>query len=738
MLRENCSEFGHSIDLAAALTLPTATAKIMAISSTIKLRRSAAVMPKPDQVVAQLSINTIRTLAMDAVEAAKSGHPGTPMALAPVTYQLWSQHLRYDPAGPLWPNRDRYVLSCGHASMLLYSMIHLAGVRHVNSQGEVTGEPSLSLEEIKNFRQWGSRTPGHPEYGGAAGVDTGHATGVETTTGPLGQGCGNSVGMAIAGRWLAARYNRPGFELFNYRVWTQCSDGDLMEGVGCEAASLAGHLKLGNLCWIYDDNHITIEGATRLAFSENVGVRFEGLGWNVLRVDDANDLATIEDALNKAAKHTAGPTIIILKSIIGYGAPKKAGTSKAHGEAIGPEEVAGAKAAYGWPTDAKFLVPPEVPAHFQATLGKRGKELHDEWRALFARYEKEHPAEAAELKLMQSRGLPKGWQGALPKFEADAKGMASRVSGGKALNAFAKKIPWLLGGSADLAPSTKTLLEFDEARGDFSAENPAGRNLHYGVREHAMAAAVNGMALCGLRPYGATFFVFTDYMRPSLRLSAIMGLPTVMVLTHDSIGVGEDGPTHQPIEHLAACRAIPNIIVLRPGDANETAVAWRVALEQSRHPVMLILTRQNLPTFDRDVYAPAEGVARGGYIMTDAADKKPEVILMSTGSEVQLIVKAHEKLKKEGIKSRLVSLPSFEIFDAQPVAYRDQVLPPAVTARIGVEAGIRQCWDKYLGTHGAFVGLDGYGASAPYEEVYAHRGLTVEAIVAAARELRAK
>jgi transketolase len=695
-------------------------------------------MPKSADDIVQLSINTIRTLAMDAVEAATCGHPGTPMALAPVTYQLWAQHLRYDPASPRWLNRDRYVLSCGHASMLLYSMIHLAGVRHVNSKGQVTDEPSLPLEELKNFRQWGSRTPGHPEYGGAAGVESGHATGVETTTGPLGQGCGNSVGMAIAGRWLAARYNRPGFDLFNFRVWNQCSDGDLMEGVGCEAASLAGHLKLGNLCWIYDDNHITIEGSTKLAFSEDVATRFRGLGWNILNVDDANDLAACDAAFQKAVKHNSGPSLIIVKSVIGYGAPKKAGTAKAHGEALGAEEVAAAKAAYGWPPDAKFQVPAEVPKHFQATLGERGRTIRAEWDELFARYEIEFPKEAAELKMMQSRDLPKDWQNAMPAFDADPNGMATRASSGKALNAFAKKIPWLLGGSADLAPSTKTLLEFDEAGGDLSAENPGGRNLHYGVREHAMAAAVNGMTLCGLRAYGATFFVFTDYMRPSLRLAAIMGLPTVMVLTHDSIGVGEDGPTHQPIEHLSACRAIPNTIVLRPGDANETAVAWRVALEQRYRPTMLILTRQNVPTLDRKKYAAAEGVARGGYVLASSGQGLPQVIMMATGSELQLAVNAHETLSKEGIRSRVVSMPSFELFNEQPAKYRDEVLPPSVTARVAVEAGIRQCWDRYLGTYGAFVGLDEFGASAPYEEIYKHRGITAEAVANKAREICGK
>jgi transketolase len=698
----------------------------------------------------QLSINTIRTLAMDAVEAANSGHPGTPMALAPVAYQLWTQHLRYDPTAPLWPNRDRYILSCGHASMLLYALIHLAGVRRVKPDGTVTDEPSLPLEELKRFRQWGSRTPGHPEYG--------HTTGVETTTGPLGQGCGNSVGMAIASRWLAARYNMPGYDkpgakLFDFRVWTQCSDGDLMEGVTNEAASIAGHLKLDNLCWIYDDNTITIEGHTKLAFSEDVATRFRGLGWHVLAVDDANDLAALEAAYRKVEKHTGSPTLLVVKSIIAYGAPTKANTHEAHGAPLGAKEIAAAKEAYGWPADKQFYVPSDVPKHFQSTMGERGRKARTEWQALFAKYETEYPQLAGEIKLMQFRRLPKGWQEALPVFDADAKGMATRVSGGKVLNAFAKKIPWLLGGSADLAPSTKTLLTFEESGGDFSAENPAGRNFHFGIREHGMAAAVNGMDLCGLRAYGATFFVFTDYCRPSLRLSAIMGLPTIMVFTHDSIGVGEDGPTHQPIEHLAACRAIPNMLVLRPGDANEVSYAWKVALEQTHRPSMLILTRQDLPTLDRTKYAPAAGVERGGYVLADASSRvspklgsgslgetalqgsKPDVILLATGSELQLAVAAHEELTAAGIKSRVVSLPSFELFDAQPAAYRDEVLPPSVTARVAVEAGIRQCWDQYLGTTGAFIGLDTYGASAPYQEVYKHRGLTAAAVAAKAREL---
>jgi transketolase len=682
----------------------------------------------------QISINTIRTLAMDAVEAANSGHPGTPMALAPVAYQLWTQHLRYDPTAPLWPNRDRYILSCGHASMLLYSLIHLAGIRRVMADGTVTSEPSLPLEELKHFRQWGSRTPGHPEHG--------HTTGVETTTGPLGQGCGNSVGMAIASRWLAAHYNMPGYDkpgakLFDFRVWAQCSDGDLMEGVSNEAASIAGHLKLDNLCWIYDDNTITIEGHTKLAFSEDVATRFRGLGWHVLAVDDANDLAALEAAYRKIEKHTGSPTMLVVKSIIAYGAPTKANTHEAHGAPLGAQEIAATKEVYGWPADKQFYVPSDVPKHFQATMGERGRKAREEWDKLFSKYEKEYPLQAGELKQMQTRNLPKGWQEALPTFDADPKGMATRISGGKVLNAFAKKIPWLLGGSADLAPSTKTLLTFEEAGGDFSADNPGGRNFHFGIREHGMAAAVNGMDLCGLRAFGASFFVFTDYCRPSIRLSAIMGLPTILVFTHDSIGVGEDGPTHQPIEHLAACRAIPNLLVLRPGDANEAAYAWKVALEQTHRPTLMILTRQDLPTLDRKKYAPAAGVERGGYILADVAGKagKPDIILMATGSELQLAVAAHEELAAAGIKSRVVSLPSFELFDAQPAAYRDEVLPPSVTARVGVEAAIRQCWDKYLGLAGAFVGLDTYGASAPYQEIYKQRGLTAAAVAAKAHEL---
>jgi transketolase len=683
-------------------------------------------MPTILQDLDQTAINTIRTLAMDAVQAAKSGHPGTPMALAPLSYHLWTKYLRYDPAQPHWPNRDRYILSCGHASMLLYSLIHLSGIRQVAEDGRVTDEPAVSLEAIKNFRQWGSRTPGHPEHG--------HTTGVETTTGPLGQGCGNSVGMAIAQRWLAARFNQPGFTLFDYNIWTQCSDGDLMEGVTNEAASLAGHLKLSNLCWIYDNNHITIEGKTDLAFSEDVATRFRGLGWHVLAVQDANDLAAIDHAYQGFLSYNDGPTMIIVRSIIGYGAPTKAGTSKAHGEALGDEEIIKTKEFYGWPKDAKFLVPPEVPEHFAATLGRRGAEQRTAWEKMWALYQQKFPQLAAELKMMWAHELPPGWESGMPVFPASEKGDATRNSGGKSLNEFAKKIPWLLGGSADLAPSTKTLLTFDEAGGAVEPDNPGGRNMHFGIREHGMAAAVNGMVLSDLRAFGATFFVFSDYCRPSLRLAAIMKIPSIFVFTHDSIGVGEDGPTHQPIEQLAACRAIPNLAVLRPGDANEAAVAWKVILEQKSRPVAIALTRQNLPTLDRTKYASAEGVARGGYILADAKGGKPAVILIATGSELQLAVAAHEELTAAGLASRVVSMPSFEIFDDQPQKYCDEVLPSSVTARVAVEAGIRQGWDKYIGAGGAFVGLDTFGASAPYELVYQHRGLTAAAVVAKARE----
>ena len=678
--------------------------------------------------LSQLAINTIRTLSMDGVEAAGCGHPGTPMALAPVTYQLWTEVLNYDPASPHWPNRDRYVLSCGHASMLIYSMLHLAGVRKIEN-GVVTDEPSVSLDDLRNFRQFGSATPGHPEHG--------HTTGVETTTGPLGQGCGNSIGMAIASKWLGTRYNQPGYELFNFNVYTQCSDGDLMEGVACEAASLAGHLKLDNLCWIYDDNSITIEGKTNLAFSEDVATRFKGLGWNVIRVTDANDLKSLGKAYDAFQKCSDAPTLIIVKTIIGFGSPNKANTSKAHGEALGADEVKLTKAAYGWPENETFRVPPEVPEHFQNTLGERGRDARETWEALFEKYTAAHPELAKQINLMQRNELPVGWDKEIVTFPADAKGAATRNSGGKALNAFAKNIPWLLGGSADLAPSTKTLLEFDGA-GHFSSADFGGKNFHFGIREHAMAAAVNGMTLSGLRAYGATFFVFSDYLRPSMRLAAIMNLPSIFVFTHDSIGVGEDGPTHQPVEQLAAARAIPNLLVIRPGDANESVYAWKVALEHNNRPSAMMLTRQNMPTLDRTKYASAEGVLKGGYILSDAPGGKPDVILMGTGSELSLAVAAQDELAKSGIKARVVSMPCFELFDEQPQSYQEEVLPPTVTARVAVEAGVRQGWDRYLAGRGAFVGMKGFGMSAPFEEIYKAVGITAEKVAAEAKRLLGK
>ena len=670
--------------------------------------------------IEQLSINTIRTLSMDAVQAANSGHPGTPMALAPAAYALWNEVLRYDPQRPQWPDRDRFVLSCGHASMLLYAVLHLAEVRQAD------GGLAVPLDEIRRFRQLGSRCPGHPEHG--------HTAGVETTTGPLGQGLGNSVGMAIASRWLAASYNRPGLDLFGFNVYAMCSDGDLMEGLGGEAASIAGHLKLANLCWIYDDNKITIEGNTSLAFSEDVAARFAGYGWNVVKVADVNDLEAFRRAIRSFEAADDRPTLIIVRSVIAWGAPNKHNTHGAHGAPLGEEEIKLTKAAYGWPPEAKFLVPDEVRDHFRRNLGARGRALREAWEAKFAEYKRQYPAEAEQLDLLFAGGLPKDWDADVAPFPADAKGLATRVSSGKVLNQLGKRIPWLLGGSADLAPSTMTLLGFDGAGGDFLPGNDAGRNFHFGIREHVMGAICNGLALSGLRPYGSTFFVFSDYMRPSIRLAALMGLPVLFIFTHDSIGVGEDGPTHQPIEHLAALRAIPNLVVLRPGDANETAEAYKAALLLDRQPAALVLTRQNLPTLDRAKFAPAAGVQKGGYVLADAPDGKPQVILIGTGSEVSLCMAAYEKLAAEGIKARVVSLPSWELFDAQPKEYRDAVLPPGVTARVAVELGVEQGWRKYLGPRGRFVGMHGFGASAPVGVLLKHFGFTPEAVAAAAKE----
>lgn len=673
--------------------------------------------------VQDLAINSIRTLAMDAVQKANSGHPGTPMALAPVCYTLWNNTLRYDPAAPLWPNRDRFILSCGHASTLLYSLLHLAGVRKTDERGNVLDEAAISLDNLKDFRQLGSPCAGHPELGDAPGI--------ETTTGPLGQGVGNSVGMAMAARWLAARYNRPGYELFDFNVYALCSDGDLMEGIGSEAASLAGHLKLSNLCWIYDDNHITIEGDTDLAFSEDVAERFEGMGWHTIRVEDANDLEAISSALDSFLQTDDRPTIILLRSVIGWGAPNKANTHGAHGAPLGEDEIRLTKEAYGWPADEQFLVPAEVVQHFAEGIAARGADLQQTWEASFRQYESAYPAEATQLKAIWSGDLPEGWDKDIPTFPSDAKGIASRASSGKVLNAVAANLPWMIGGSADLAPSNNTALTFDDT-GHFSASNYAGRNLHFGVREHAMASACNGLSLAGLRPYGGTFFVFTDYLRPAMRLASLMHRPVLYILTHDSIGLGEDGPTHQPVEHLAACRAIPGLLVMRPGDANEVAEAYRAALPRGDRPTAMILTRQNMPTLDRNRFASAAGVARGGYVLADS-DGQPQIILMGTGSELSLCVEAYEQLTAEGHKVRVVSMPCWELFDEQDQAYRDSVLPPGVPARVAVEAGIRQGWDRYIGSQGRFVGMSSFGASAPYEQLYEKFGITVENIVAEAK-----
>lgn len=674
--------------------------------------------------IEQLTINTIRTLSMDAVEAANSGHPGTPMALAPVAFTVWQRYLRYDPTAPHWANRDRFVLSCGHASMLLYSVLHVAGVRELDANGKALDKLAVPLEEIKRFRQLHSKTPGHPELH--------HTTGVETTTGPLGQGCGNSVGMAIASRWLAARYNRPGFELFNFNTYVLCSDGDMMEGVASEAASIAGHLKLSNLLWIYDDNEITIEGETSLAFSEDVGRRFEGYGWQALHVDDANDLDAMGAAIEKFHATQDRPTIIVMKSHIGYGSPNKQDTHDAHGAPLGAKEIALTKAAYGWPTDAQFLVPPEVPQHFAETFGVRGANERAAWEKLFAAYQEKFPQEAAELKQMWAGELPLDWDAKLPVFPADAKGNATRNTSGKVLEAVGKAVPWFVGGSADLAPSTKTLMTFEGA-GHFGAGSYSGRNFHFGIREHGMGAVINGMATCKLRPYGATFLVFSDYCRPSIRLSAIMEVPSIYIFTHDSIGVGEDGPTHQPIEHLSALRAIPNLMVFRPGDANEATESWRTLMPISNRPSLLILTRQNMPTIDRTKYASADGVKRGGYILADAADGKPSVILMASGSEVSLALAAYEQLTAEGIAARVVSMPCWYLFDHQPAEYREQVLPASVTARVAVEMASSFGWAKYVGLTGKYVTIDHYGASAPIEKLAVEFGFTKENVVATAK-----
>ena len=686
---------------------------------------SGASSTREDGSPERLAIDTIRTLTLDAVTKAKSGHIGSPLGLAPVAHTVWTKFLDYDPAKPDWPNRDRFVLSVGHASMLLYACLHLASVEEVKAGGEKTGLPAVSLDDIKAFRQLDSKTPGHPEYR--------LTTGVETTTGPLGQGCGNSVGMAMAAQVLAQRFNKDDFHLFDHDVYVLCGDGDMMEGVASEAASLAGHLKLPNLCWIYDSNHVSIEGDTDLAFSDDVGLRFQAYGWQVLHVADANDTAAVAQALSTFKSTTDRPTMIVVHSTIGYGSPM-AGTGKAHGEALGePDLVAETKKAYGWPEDSSFLVPDGVKEAFTDAVASRGRPQREAWEEMFARYAEKHPEDAEAFDLLREGKLPDGWDKDLPTFDADEKGIASRDAGGKVLNAISKGLPGLIGGAADLSPSTKTDLKWEGA-GSFEPGGYAGRNLHFGIREHAMGSAANGMALSYLRAYTGTFLVFLDYMRPPVRLAAIMEVPVVFVFTHDSIGVGEDGPTHQPIEQLAMLRATPGLDTLRPGDANETVQAWKVALEHTSEPTALILSRQAIPTLDRTKYASAEGVAKGAYVLGDC-DGEPEVILIGTGSEVPLVADAYEKLKADGVKARVVSMPSWYLFEKQEQAYRDEVLPPGCKARLAVEQGSELGWDRYVGHDGDTITMSSFGASAPLAKLKEKYGFTPDKVVEKAKAL---
>jgi transketolase len=682
-----------------------------------------------DENMTQLAINTIRTLSIDAVQQAKSGHPGTPMALAPLVYTIWNHVMRFDPQDPIWPDRDRFVLSNGHASMLLWSMLHLTQTQAVNADYERLGHPSVSLDDIRHFRQLDSKAPGHPEYHWVSGV--------ETTTGPLGQGVATSIGMGIAEKWLANRYNRPGFDIFNYNIYAVCGDGCLMEGVASEAASLAGHLGLDNLCWIYDNNHITIEGKTRITFTEDVEARFLAYNWNVLRVGDANDIERIEHALETFRKTKDRPTFIVLDSHIGYGSPNRQDTAAAHGEPLGDEEVRLTKRSYDWPEDAKFLVPDGVYEHFASGIGARGANVRQKWIELFAAYRTKYPELATEIEQMQKRELPGGWDRKLPVFPADPKGIAGRDASGKVLNVLAQNIPWFFGGSADLGPSNKTTLTYDGA-GDFEPDNRSGKNLHFGIREHAMAATVNGLSLSKLRAFGATFFIFSDYARPAIRLSALMEIPSIFIFTHDAMGDGEDGPTHQPVEHLASLRAIPGLVTLRPADANEVVEAYRYIMELRHQPAVLVLSRQPLPTLDRSKYAAASGVARGAYVLGEASSGNPEVILIASGSEVSLAVEAHEKLVAQGIRSRVVSMPSWEIFEHQTQEYQDEVLPPDVTARVAVEQASTFGWERYVGRSGRMIGMKTFGASAPLKELQRKFGFEPDHVVAAAKELLSK
>jgi transketolase len=676
----------------------------------------------------QLAINTIRMLVVDAVQKANSGHPGTPMDAAPAAYTLWQRVLRYDPADPAWINRDRFVLSSGHASMLLYSLIYLAGVKAVNPSYEEVGRDAVTLDDIKAFRQAGSRCPGHPEYGWTSGV--------ETTTGPLGQGVATSVGMAAARQWLRANYNRPGYDLFDFNIYALCGDGDMMEGVASEAASLAGHLRLSNLCWIYDSNRVTIEGHTDIAFTEDVAARFLAYGWNVLRVTDANDTERLERAYQGFLSTEDRPTLIIVHSHIGYGAPHKQDSPEAHGEPLGEEEVRLTKQFFGFDPAQYFVVPDGVRQQFSAQFGARGARLNAAWQDTFGRYSNQYPDLAEQVICISKRGLPPGWEAALPVFPPSATGLSTRDASGKVLNAVAERIPWIIGGAADLTPSTKTRLTF-QAAGDFQPRGTLGdyrgRNMHYGVREHAMCAAVNGMTLTGLRAFGSGFLIFTDYARGAIRLASLMDLPVLHIWTHDSISVGEDGPTHEPIEQLVSLRAIPGLVVIRPADANEMSEAYRCILQLQHRPAALICSRQPLPIVDRTKFAPAAGLAKGAYILTDAPDAKPEVILIASGSEVTLCLTARDKLVEEGVKTRVVSMPSWELFEEQNATYRDSVLPPSVTARVTVEEGSPLGWQRYAGPAGVVLGMRTFGLSAPMKVVAEHFGFTTENVVAAAK-----
>jgi transketolase len=694
------------------------------LNTSTDLADTTTVEIRPFAVLDQLCVNTIRTLSMDAVQQANSGHPGTAMAMAPVVYTLWQRHLRFDPDDPIWPNRDRFVLSIGHASMLLYSMLHLAGVKAVNRVYESVGQPAVTLDDIKRFRQLESRCPGHPEYRWTSGV--------ETTTGPLGQGVATSVGMAMAAKWMGRYFNRPEFDLLSYDVYALCGDGCLMEGVTGEAASLAGHLKLSNLCWIYDNNKITIEGHTDWAFSEDVASRFIAYGWHVTRVGDANDLDSLDRAFHTFKATADRPTLIIVDSHIAYGSPNKQDTSAAHGEPLGEQEIRLTKRAYGWPENAQFLIPDGVRTHIAEGVGARGSDLRREWMTSYGRYVSRYPDLSRELYEMQHRQLPQNWDHDVPEFPADSKGVAGRDASGHVVNAIARRVPWLIGGAADLAPSTKTRLT-SEAAGDFTANNYSGRNLHFGIREHAMGAVLNGLSLSKVRPFGAGFLIFSDYGRPAIRLAALMELPAIYIFTHDSIGVGEDGPTHQPVEQLASLRAIPGLITIRPADANEVAEAWRVIMRLSHEPAALILSRQALPTIDRTRFGAASGVAKGAYVVVDAADGEPDLLLLATGSEVSLCMAAHEQLTNDGIRARVVSMPSWELFERQTREYQESVIPSHVRARVSVEQASTFGWSRYVGATGASIGMTTFGASAPLQQLQKKFGFTVEHVVATAK-----